>query len=91
MVNKIDVFFYMIRTETKKLEEEQVELNRQVAELSPEGRNALIQKLEDEIKDCKAILKCGVCFDRPKEVRMMQSNPLYVIYGLVNLKVVIVC
>lgn len=53
-----------------KLEEDLMELNNKVAELTSETGEAAIQKLRDEIKDCKAILKCGVCFDRPKEVRM---------------------
>lgn len=45
-----------------------MELNRTVDELTSETGEAAIQKLQDEIKDCKAILKCGVCLDRPKEV-----------------------
>lgn len=57
------------RGERKKLDDELMELNRKVEELSSESGEAAIQKLQDEIKDCKAILKCGVCFDRPKEVR----------------------
>lgn len=47
-----------------------MEVNNKVAELTSETGEAAIQKLQDEIKDCKAILKCGVCFDRPKEVSM---------------------
>ena len=45
-----------------------MELNNKVAELTSETGEDAIQKLQDEIKDSKAILKCGVCFDRPKEV-----------------------
>lgn len=45
-----------------------MELNRKIAEMSSESGEAAIQRLQDEIKDCKAVLKCGVCFDRPKEV-----------------------
>ncbi|KAK8959740.1 E3 ubiquitin-protein ligase BRE1-like 2 [Platanthera guangdongensis] len=55
------------RSERKKLEEEYEELKNEVMELSPERQEVAIQKLQDEIKECKAILKCGVCFDRPKE------------------------
>lgn len=51
------------------MEEELAEWNSKVAEMSSENREATIQRLQDEIKECKAILKCGVCFDRPKEVR----------------------
>lgn len=53
------------------MEEELKELNREIAEMSSESGEAAIQKLQDEIKDCKAILKCGVCFDRPKEVNLV--------------------
>ncbi|PKA46048.1 E3 ubiquitin-protein ligase BRE1-like 2 [Apostasia shenzhenica] len=55
------------RNERKRLEEEYEELNNEVMEMCPERVEAAIQKLQDEIKECKAILKCGVCFDRPKE------------------------
>lgn len=47
-----------------------IELNRTVEKLTAETGEAAIQKLQDEIKDCKGILKCGVCFDRPKEVSL---------------------
>lgn len=43
-------------------------MKSEVMEMSSENEEATIQKLQDEIKECKAILKCGVCFDRPKEV-----------------------
>lgn len=47
-------------------------------ELTSETEETTIQKLQDEIKECKAILKCGVCFDRPKEVTY---NTLYILDG----------
>lgn len=56
------------RNERKKLEEELAEWNRKVAELTAETGEAAVQRLHDEIKDCRAILKCSVCLDRPKEV-----------------------
>lgn len=56
------------RSEKAKLDEELTDLNRTVTELTSESGDAAIQRLEDEINDCKAILKCGVCCDRPKEV-----------------------
>lgn len=56
------------RNEKKKLEEELAEVKNEVTEMSSESEEVTIQKLQDEIKECKAILKCGVCFDRPKEV-----------------------
>ncbi|XP_038700369.1 E3 ubiquitin-protein ligase BRE1-like 2 isoform X2 [Tripterygium wilfordii] len=65
------------RSEREKLEEELMELNREMADLRSESGEAAIQKLQDEIKDCKAILKCGVCFDRPKEVVILKCYHLF--------------
>lgn len=65
------------RSERKKLDEELLELNKTVDELTWETGEAAIQKLQDEIKDCKAILKCGVCFDRPKEVVIVKCFHLF--------------
>jgi E3 ubiquitin-protein ligase BRE1 len=62
------------RSEKRKLEEEYEEVKNEVMELTSENEEATIQKLQDEIKDCKAILKCGVCFDRPKEVTNCSLN-----------------
>ncbi|KAL3615914.1 hypothetical protein CASFOL_040208 [Castilleja foliolosa] len=65
------------RNERKKLDEELMELNRTVEELISATGEAAIQKLQEEIKDCKAILKCGVCFDRPKEVVIVKCYHLF--------------
>lgn len=65
------------RNERKKLDEELMELNRKIAEMSSESGEAAIQRLQDEIKDCKAVLKCGVCFDRPKEVVIVKCYHLF--------------
>ncbi|CAN6271642.1 unnamed protein product [Urochloa humidicola] len=56
------------RIERWRLEEQYEEVKNEVMELTSETEEITIQKLEDEIKECKAILKCGVCFDRPKVV-----------------------
>ncbi|KAK9079049.1 hypothetical protein SSX86_000718 [Deinandra increscens subsp. villosa] len=65
------------RMERKKLDEELVELNMKITELTIGSGEAAIKKLEDEIKDCKSILKCGVCFDRPKEVVIVKCYHLF--------------
>ncbi|KAG5628492.1 hypothetical protein H5410_000209 [Solanum commersonii] len=54
------------RSEKKKLDEELVELSNTVDELTSASGEAAVQRLQDEINDSKAILKCGVCLDRPK-------------------------
>ncbi|GLU19552.1 hypothetical protein SLE2022_357980 [Rubroshorea leprosula] len=65
------------RNERKDLEEELEEVNREIARLTSETGEAAIQKLQDEIKNCKNILKCGVCFDRPKEVVIVKCYHLF--------------
>ncbi|XP_021277938.1 E3 ubiquitin-protein ligase BRE1-like 2 isoform X1 [Herrania umbratica] len=77
---KVDEFQVKLdkeRSQRKKLEEEVMELNSMVAELSSETGETAIQKLQDEIKNCKNILKCGVCFDRPKEVVIVKCYHLF--------------
>ncbi|KAK6141284.1 hypothetical protein DH2020_024968 [Rehmannia glutinosa] len=76
-VDDIQIELENERSERKKLDEELMELNKTVAELTSETGEAAIQKLQEEIKDCKAILKCGVCFDRPKEVVIVKCFHLF--------------
>ncbi|XP_073272668.1 E3 ubiquitin-protein ligase BRE1-like 2 isoform X2 [Primulina huaijiensis] len=76
-VDEIQVELNNERSERKKIDEELMELNRTVDELTSETGEAAIQKLQDEIKDCKAILKCGVCLDRPKEVVILKCFHLF--------------
>nr|XP_023874866.1 E3 ubiquitin-protein ligase BRE1-like 2 isoform X3 [Quercus suber] len=65
------------RSSRKKLEDDLRELNIKVAEMSSETGEAAIQKLQDEIKSCKSILKCSVCSDRPKEVVIVKCYHLF--------------
>lgn len=60
-----------------KLEEELAEWNRKVAELVAETGEAAIQRLQDEISDCKTMLKCSVCLDRPKQVVIVKCYHLF--------------
>ncbi|GFP96126.1 E3 ubiquitin-protein ligase bre1-like 2 [Phtheirospermum japonicum] len=76
-VDDIQIELENERSERKKLDEELMELNRTVEELTSASGEAAIQKLQEEIKDCKAILKCGVCFDRPKEVVIVKCYHLF--------------
>ncbi|KAL6567112.1 hypothetical protein OROMI_015516 [Orobanche minor] len=64
-------------SERKKLDEELMDLNKTVEEVTYATGEAAIQRLQEEIKDCKAILKCGVCFDRPKEVVIVKCFHLF--------------
>ncbi|OMO57925.1 Zinc finger, RING-type [Corchorus olitorius] len=76
-VDELQVKLDKERSQRKKLEEELTELNSKAAELSSETGETAIRKLQDEIKNCKNILKCGVCFDRPKEVVIVKCYHLF--------------
>ncbi|KAL7116262.1 hypothetical protein ACP275_04G231700 [Erythranthe tilingii] len=76
-VDEIQIELDNERSERKKLDEEVTEVNRTIDELTSENGEAAIQKLQEEIKDCKGVLKCGVCFDRPKEVVIVKCFHLF--------------
>ncbi|KAK6163732.1 hypothetical protein DH2020_000596 [Rehmannia glutinosa] len=63
-VDDIQIELENERSERKKLDEELMELNKTVAELTSETGEAAIQKLQEEIKDCKAILKYLLSYER---------------------------
>jgi len=75
--NHFHVTFTFSRSERRRLEEQYEEVKNEVMELTSETEETTIQKLQDEIKECKAILKCGVCFDRPKEVVITKCFHLF--------------
>ncbi|XP_021891145.1 E3 ubiquitin-protein ligase BRE1-like 2 isoform X2 [Carica papaya] len=75
--NDIQTELHDEKGERQKLEEELMKLNAQLAELTSETGEAAILRLQDEIKNCKNILKCGVCFDRPKEVVILKCYHLF--------------
>ncbi|KAK7320550.1 hypothetical protein VNO77_30120 [Canavalia gladiata] len=65
------------RNSREKLEEELRELNGKIAELTSETGETTIQKLENEIRICKNMIKCTVCTDRPKEVVIVKCYHLF--------------
>ncbi|OWM86582.1 hypothetical protein CDL15_Pgr015617 [Punica granatum] len=76
-LNEVQIKLNNEREETKKLEEELAEWNRKAAELMAETGEAAIQRLQDEINECKTILKCSVCLDRPKQVVIVKCFHLF--------------
>ncbi|XP_061373602.1 E3 ubiquitin-protein ligase BRE1-like 2 [Gastrolobium bilobum] len=65
------------RSSRKKLEEDLRELNSKITELSSETGETAIQKLEEEMRVCKNMIKCTVCSDRPKEVVIVKCYHLF--------------
>ncbi|KAJ7545345.1 hypothetical protein O6H91_09G116100 [Diphasiastrum complanatum] len=64
--------------EKKRMQEELAALSRKTARLSsPNGGGTVVEKLQEEIKEYKAILNCGVCHDRPKEVVITKCYHLF--------------
>ena len=61
----------------KRIEEELVTLNTKFTCLgSLNDGETTAERLQEEIKEYKAILKCSVCHDRPKEVSIL--NPTFI-------------
>ena len=60
------------RNSRKKLEEELMGVNNQIAELNSEAKETAVQQLEEEIRVCKNMINCTVCSNRPKEVKTGQ-------------------
>ncbi|PAN04309.1 hypothetical protein PAHAL_1G057100 [Panicum hallii] len=76
-ISELRILLEHERSERRRLEEQYEEVKNEVMELTSETEETTIQKLQDEIKECKAILKCGVCFDRPKEVVITKCFHLF--------------
>ncbi|KAK8445710.1 hypothetical protein SEVIR_9G372800v4 [Setaria viridis] len=76
-ISELRILLEHERSERRRLEEQYEEVKNEIMELTSETEETTIQKLQDEIKECKAILKCGVCFDRPKEVVITKCFHLF--------------
>ncbi|RAL39953.1 hypothetical protein DM860_008093 [Cuscuta australis] len=76
-IDQIQTELVTERSEKTKLDEELTDLNRIFTELTSESGEAAILRLQEEINDCKAIIKCGVCSDRPKEVVITKCYHLF--------------
>ncbi|KAI5061234.1 hypothetical protein GOP47_0023739 [Adiantum capillus-veneris] len=66
------------RFERKRLQEELAVLNMKAGRLNVHHDSGpLVEKLHEEIKEYKAILKCGICNDRSKEVVITKCFHLF--------------
>ncbi|KAM7472059.1 hypothetical protein LguiA_010242 [Lonicera macranthoides] len=66
------------RFEKKRVEEELVVLKRKASRLKSqiEG-SSVIEKLKEELKEYRGIVKCSICLDRPKEVVITKCYHLF--------------
>ncbi|PPR82618.1 hypothetical protein GOBAR_AA38093 [Gossypium barbadense] len=64
---------------SKKRNEEELEvLRRKVLRLQAEiERSSTVQRLQQELREYKEILKCSICLDRPKEVVITKCYHLF--------------
>jgi len=63
--------FWWFRFEKRRVQDELEALHSKLSRLQSHHEGAPgIERLQEEIKEYKAILKCSVCHDRPKEVSM---------------------
>ncbi|KAL2622082.1 hypothetical protein R1flu_002287 [Riccia fluitans] len=66
------------RFEKRRLQEELDALNTKVSRLtSHHDGNPLVERLQEELKEYRAILKCSVCHDRAKEVVITKCYHLF--------------
>lgn len=66
------------RFERKRIQEELAILSAKATQLNVQTEGGpLVEKLQEEIKEYKAILKCSVCHDRPKEVVITKCFHLF--------------
>ncbi|KAK4755918.1 hypothetical protein SAY87_009675 [Trapa incisa] len=76
-MNEVQMELEKEREERIRLDEELAEWNRKLAKLTAETGEAAIQRLQDEINECKSVLKCSVCLDRPKQVVIVKCFHLF--------------
>lgn len=65
------------RFEKKRIQEDLALLSSKVDRSSVQNGGSSIEKLQDEVKEYRAILKCSVCHDRPKEVVITKCYHLF--------------
>lgn len=66
------------RFERRRVQEELSILSTRASRLNAHNEGGpLVEKLQEEIKEYKAILKCSVCHDRPKEVVITKCFHLF--------------
>eukprot|EP00252_Welwitschia_mirabilis_P000264 TRINITY_DN10287_c0_g1_i1.p1 TRINITY_DN10287_c0_g1~~TRINITY_DN10287_c0_g1_i1.p1 ORF type:complete len:879 (+),score=230.01 TRINITY_DN10287_c0_g1_i1:295-2931(+) len=61
----------------KRIEEDLMITNNKLARINARNDATTIEKLSEEIKQYKAILKCGVCHNRPKQVVITKCFHLF--------------
>lgn len=63
------MYFLCIRFNKKRIEEELEILRRKILRLRAQTEGpSVLEKLRQELKEYKEILKCNICVERPKEV-----------------------
>lgn len=66
------------KMEKRRVQEDLTSFNSKLTRLNVQTEGgSVIEKLQEEIKEYKAILKCSVCHDRPKEVVITKCYHLF--------------
>ena len=74
-------FSFFIRFDKKRTEEELEVVRRKESHLrvQTEG-SSIVEKLQEELREYREILKCSICLDRTKEVIILFA--IFIFYGL---------
>ncbi|XVF33575.1 hypothetical protein REPUB_Repub17cG0180000 [Reevesia pubescens] len=65
------------RFSKKRIEEEIEVVRRKVLRLRAETEGSIVERLKQELREYKEILKCSICLDRPKEVVITKCYHLF--------------
>ncbi|XP_010264387.1 PREDICTED: E3 ubiquitin-protein ligase BRE1-like 1 isoform X2 [Nelumbo nucifera] len=77
-VAELQVELEIERFDKKRIEEELEVMTRKATRLSSQTEgSSVLEKLQQEVREYKEILKCSICHDRPKEVVITKCYHLF--------------
>lgn len=78
----MEASYLFIRFDKRRKEEELEVVRRKVSclRVQTEG-SSIVEKLQQELREYREIVKCGICRERPKEVMF---NPCFILWFLVS-------
>ncbi|XP_042959417.1 E3 ubiquitin-protein ligase BRE1-like 1 isoform X2 [Carya illinoinensis] len=71
-------FSFLVRFDQKRIEEELEVVRRKASRLRAETEgSSIVEKLQEELREYRDILKCSICLDRTKEVVITKCYHLF--------------
>lgn len=77
-------FSFLGRFDQKRIEEELEVVRRKASRLRAETEgSSIVEKLREELREYRDILKCSICLDRTKEVNKYLICDFIIVWALV--------